>query len=61
MSIEESGMGNVRTCGDVHGWNRLSNVKLNFDTVDNRATLTFDRPTYKQGKIGKRIEEIVVW
>ncbi|PVI00600.1 hypothetical protein DM02DRAFT_592558 [Periconia macrospinosa] len=61
MSIEESGIENVMTCGDIHGSSRLSNVTPIFNPVENRAILTFDRPRHNPSKTGEKMEEIIIW
>jgi len=61
LDIEEAGLQNVRSCEDVPGWVRVSNVAPNFDPIERRATLTYSRPGLDYGLNSQMIEEVVEW
>ena len=61
LDIEEAGLQNVRSCEDVPGWARISNVLPVFDPIERRATLTYSRPGIEHDLTRQIIEEVIEW
>ena len=47
MTIEESGLGEVRSCKDIPDWARISHVVASFDPVEKKASFSYSRQRYQ--------------
>ncbi|KAE9374871.1 hypothetical protein N431DRAFT_336663 [Stipitochalara longipes BDJ] len=61
LDIEEAGLQNVRSCEDVPGWARISNVSTVFDPIEQRATLTYSGPGSEHDLTRQTVEEVIEW
>ena len=59
LDIEEAGLQNVRSCEDVPGWARISNVSTVFVPIERRVTLTYSRPGSEHDLTRQTIEEVI--
>ncbi|KFY11794.1 hypothetical protein V492_04257 [Pseudogymnoascus sp. VKM F-4246] len=60
LDIEEAGLQNLKSCDDVPGWARISNVSLAFDHVEKRAALTYNRPMNEYDMV-QQMTEVIEW
>lgn len=60
LDIEEAGLQNLKSCDDVPGWARISNVSLAFDHAEKRAALTYNRPIDEYG-MAQQMTEVIEW
>jgi hypothetical protein len=61
VDIEEAGLENVRSCDDVPGWVRISNVSPVFRPIERKVTLTYIRVRSKHDLTSQTIEEVIAW
>ncbi|OBT57596.1 hypothetical protein VE04_01457 [Pseudogymnoascus sp. 24MN13] len=60
LDIEETGLQNSTSCEDVPNWTRISNVSLNFNPTERRATLSYSRPR-DEYDVTKHMTEVIEW
>ena len=61
MNIEESGLGEIRSCKDVPDWARISDVEASFDPMETRASFSYSRQRSKLEFIRESVSETIVW
>ena len=61
LDIEEAGLSDVKSCGDIPDWARISNINAAFHPVARKATLTYSRPQSKEGVTRGTVEEVIEW
>ncbi|KAH8797619.1 hypothetical protein F5884DRAFT_687858 [Xylogone sp. PMI_703] len=61
LDIEETGLQNVRSCEDVPGWARISNVTPVFGPFERMVTLTYSRAGSEHDLTRQTIEEVIEW
>jgi hypothetical protein len=61
LDMEEAGLQNVRSCDDIPGWARISNVSPVFNPIEQRATLTYSRTGSEHDLTRQTIEEVIEW
>lgn len=61
LDIEEAGLQNVRSCEDIPGWARLSNVSPVFEPIKQRAALTYSRSRNEHDLTTQTIKEVIKW
>lgn len=61
ITIEESGLGEVRSAKDVPDWARISDVEASFDPVETKATFSYSRQRSKLEYIRETVVETLKW
>ena len=61
MTIEESGLGEVRNCKDVPDWARISDVHASFDPMEKRASFSYSRQRSKLVFVREKFSETLSW
>lgn len=61
MTIEESGLGEVRSCRDVPYWARISEVDANFDMMETKASFTYSRQHSEWDVARESFSETITW
>ena len=61
MTIEESGLGEVRSAMDVPDWARISDVQASFDQMETKASFSYSRQRSKLEYVRESVTETFKW
>ena len=61
MTVEESGLGEVKSCRDVPKWARISYVAASFYPMEKKASLKYTRQQSQLVEVQESFSEILTW
>lgn len=61
MNVEESGLGEVKSCRDVPKWARISYVTASFDPMEKKASLQYTRQKSQLVEVQESFSETLTW
>ncbi|KAL8822855.1 MAG: hypothetical protein Q9191_006418 [Dirinaria sp. TL-2023a] len=61
MNVEESGLGEIKSCRDVPKWARISYVTASFDPMEKKVSLKYTRQKSQLVEVQEDFSEILTW